>query len=369
MRIGIRYYMEVHPPESTKTISILQDLTLWAYSNHRRRVTLGAESMPVIRKTIFPDWRDVVMKEAYDRKRLNKSEMIYTFPTGTVFNFVPTDDETRWTGMRQDICYFDEVNHVPMKVYDQADIRTELRMLSSFNPAAEFWLKARMDMPDTFVDHSTYHDNPFLADSIKRSLEARALTDPNFYKVYTLGQWGTLEGLIYREGINWDIIDTMPEYYDKRVLSIDFGYSVDPCVILDVRYFRGEIWADEVEYRTGMLNSDIHHALYRRGRSLRAVADAAEPKSIEEIYSLGYDIHPSIKGQGSVNSGISLVKEFKVNVTKRSINLIKSLRNYHWATDKHGNSLNKPDHFESDGCDALRYGVGDLHNRRVIKFK
>ena len=66
------------------------------------------------------------------------------------------------------------------------------------------------------------------------------------------------------------------------------------------------------------------------------IADAAEPKSIDEIRLHGIDILACQKGVGSINRGIGYVQQQKISVTKRSVNLIKEYRNYVWITDKNG---------------------------------
>ena len=357
-----RYLIFKGGSSSSKTISILQGLTIYALQTPNSVITLSAESLPVVKKTLLVDWKKIVMQDLYQDNRFNKTEMVYTFPNKSIFQFVPADDEHRWHGMRQDITYFDEINHIRKAVYDQADIRTKVKVISSFNPTNMFWLADSFEDVNTYVDHSTYHDNPFITQSIIDALEKRISTDSNFYKVYVLGEWGSLEGLVYEEGTNWSIVDSLPDSYDKRVLAVDFGYSNDPASILDIRYFRGELFVDEVAYRTGMLNSDIHRELMQVDPNLKAIADSAEPKSIDEIFRLGYDINPSVKGRDSINSGISLVKEYKVNVTSRSINTIKELRKYNWSKDKNGSLLSKPIDNFNHSLDALRYGVVDMMN-------
>ena len=50
-------------------------------------------------------------------------------------------------------------------------------------------------------------------------------------------------------------------------------------------------------------------------------ADSSEPKSIEELYRLGYNVKPCVKGKDSINIGIDLLKRFKLCVTTKSTNL------------------------------------------------
>ncbi len=65
-------------------------------------------------------------------------------------------------------------------------------------------------------------------------------------------------------------------------------------------------------------------------------ADSAEPKSIAELRSHGINITGASKGKGSIIYGIALLQEKPFSVTARSLNLIKELRSYTWATDRNG---------------------------------
>ena len=53
-----------------------------------------------------------------------------------------------------------------------------------------------------------------------------------------------------------------------------------------------------------------------------------------------------------------------MNVTQDSLNLIKELRSYKWATDKDGKATGKPVDYMNHTIDALRYlALNKLNNR------
>jgi phage terminase large subunit len=85
------------------------------------------------------------------------------------------------------------------------------------------------------------------------------------------------------------------------------------------------------------------------------IADSAEPKSIEELYRLGWNVFPAEKGPDSIKNGIDILKRYKLSVTATSTNLLKELRSYKWAEDKDGNPLNKPVDYMNHCIDAVRY--------------
>ena len=110
-------------------------------------------------------------------------------------------------------------------------------------------------------------------------------------------------------------------------------------------------------YRTGLTNQDIAKELVRLGLDRRdeVYADSAEPKSIEEIHRMGWNVKPTAKG--AINQGIDLLRRYKLHVKETSANIIKEMRNYKYIEDKDGNLTNKPVDKYNHACDALRYSV------------
>ena len=95
-------------------------------------------------------------------------------------------------------------------------------------------------------------------------------------------------------------------------------------------------------------------------RSKLIIADCAEPKSIDEILAFGWFIEPCLKGADSIKHGIDRVLDLKIQVTSRSLNIIKELRNYSWAESKDGKRLQKPIDDFNHAMDAMRYAVMDM---------
>ena len=360
-----RYIIAYGGSSSSKSISILQLLTIYCLTNERKRVTIGAESLPVLKKTVFPDWKDVVMKDLFHQESFNRTEMVYYFPNKSKIQFIPADDDARWHGLRQDITYFDELFYIKQSIYDQADIRTKDKMISSFNPVAPFWIQDNFEDPKTYVDHSTYKDNPFVSQPIIDALEKRIKTDVNFYNVYVKGEFGSLEGLVFKQNQDWFLTEEFPEDSGKRIYGLDFGFAVDPSSLVEVVYENGELWIREHFYTKGLTNEDICNKM---DKDWEIVADSSEPKSIEEIKRKGFNIFGARKGPDSINNGIQLMKQFKINIDINSTNVIKEFRNYKWQEDKHGQTLPKPIDSNNHTIDAIRYAVDRHFSRKNVFF-
>jgi len=355
---------------SSKTISTLQYATIKMIKNANLLTTLTAESLPVIKKTVLKDWKKHVMKGLWQDKRFNKTDMIYTFPSGSQFQFVPADDESRFHGMRQDFALMDEAYNCSKKVFDHLDIRTEYNIFLTWNPTSDFWGRHLDVRSDVKMIHSTYKDNPFVSESIKSSLEMRAQTDREFYLIYVLGQYGTLKGLIFKQGEDWDFTDDFPEH--GRVMhGLDFGYT-HPTALVRVADWDNKWWLDELIYKSHLVNiGSTHPSIQTELTTLGIthediIADSASPTAIRELQGAGYRVYPAIKGKDSIVTGIKLLKSKPMMITRGSINLVKELRNYKWALDKSDNETGKPVDNWNHILDGSRYSTTQLSLAREL---
>ena len=344
---------------STKTWSLLQ-LMLIIATSQKVLVSIVSESMPHLRKGALRDM-DNILDNAHlveDRHYTrNRTENIITFPNGGMIEFFSADSYTKVHGAQRDYLFINECNNIEWEIYRQLAIRTSKVIFLDWNPRSAFWWDERLEgRDDTILIKSTYLDNPFLTASQIAEIESN-INDANWWKVYGLGETGSVEGLIYT---NWAIVQELPQTYKKEFYCIDFGFTNDPTAILRVRLSGGELWVDEIAYQSGMLNQDIVATLQKAGvpRNAAIVCDSAEQKSIAEINNLGgYRAVPVAKGRGSVVAGITAVQAYKLNVTQRSLGTIDELRNYSWRRDMNNAYINEPVDKYNHSLDALRYGV------------
>ncbi len=339
-----------------KTIAILLLLIDIAQRQKNKTISIASESYPHLRRGAIKDFLAIMEGHRYYKEeRWNKTESTYLFETGSIIEFFSVDQPGKVRGPRRDILFINEANAVPYETYTQLVIRTNDFILIDYNPVSEFFVHTEiLNKPDQDYDFIivTYKDNEGLSESIVKEIESRK-ENKNFWKVYGLGLLGDIEGKIYKD---WQIIDTIPHEAKLVRRGLDFGYSNDPSVIVDIYEYNGGFIVDEVLYQKGMTNRQLADVIMSREDKVLTVADSAEPKSIDEIRSYGVNIIGAKKGQGSVNQGIQFIQEKRISVTARSINTIRCYRNYLWRTDKDGKIINEPEHTFSDPMDAIRYG-------------
>ena len=280
------------------------------------------------------------------------------------------------------------------------DSRTLLQVILSFNPESEDgWIndyffppKATYELSDgshTFIKstvkntlclHTTFKHNDFCSEGnievIKR-LEKLGL-ESNYYRVYVLGLWGNaLKGLVFEEYAN---VDKFPAREDCKNYGygLDFGFTNDPTSIIRCALSGGELYFEEVVYKVGLINrsnegeneDNISNRLKAAGVEYdQIVADSAEPKSIRELQLDKWNIKGVKKGKDSIEAGIALIKQYKINVVGASPNLRKELKSYKYQEAKdgaQGEFTNKPIDDWNHACDAFRYWVWDQLNKSQI---
>lgn len=343
---------------SGKTWSLLQLCYTLITRKQGILVSVVGETMPFLKRGAMRDFKAIV-GESWQDVWWNATDKVYTIPTtNSSIEFFSADNEGKVHGSARDVLYVNECYFITYEIYRQLAVRTRKIIMLDYNPRSRFWVDEQLiGKPNVALIKSTYKDNPHLTPMQVAQIESNKV-DANWWRVYGMGETGSVEGLVYT---NWRIVDKMPDPYKREFYCIDFGFTNDPTAILRVRLSGGELWVDELAYRTGMLNQDIVDSLRNAGvpNNAQIVCDSAEQKSIAEINNLGkFRAVPVAKGKGSVVGGISAVQAYKLNVTQASLGTIDELRNYSWRRDTiNGGYINEPVDKYNHALDALRYGV------------
>jgi hypothetical protein len=146
---------------------------------------------------------------------------------------------------------------------------------------------------------------------------------------------------------------------DEIFYGGDFGYSVNPSVLVKIYRKADRFWVQEKIYQPGLTNQALGKKMIEVGvKTMDPVYfDSAEPKSIQELYEMGLNIIPSGKGPDSVRAGIDFLKAQKITIVDGSENIVKEHRGYCWKADKNGAELPEPMKFNDHAMDAIRYAI------------
>ena len=114
----------------------------------------------------------------------------------------------------------------------------------TFNPVNKnHWIKKHFfdyTDADTLTHHSTYLMNRFVDEAYKRRMERRKQVDPDGYRIYGLGEWGEVGGLILSNYVIEEF-DTSPTRFDYMVNAQDFGFNHANC-LGEVGFKDGEMY-------------------------------------------------------------------------------------------------------------------------------
>lgn len=245
----------------------------------------------------------------------------------------------------------------------------------TFNPVNKnHWIKkVFFDIPDENVltHHSTYLDNRFIDAAYHARMERRKKVDPEGYRIYGLGEWGEIGGLILR---NWEIraVSQNLNDYDDIALGQDFGFNHANAILLlgikdDNIYIIDEIYVHEKE--TAEIIPLAIKKAFPTNRTMWC--DSAEPDRIKAWKSAGYTRARAVEKEQSdkkyqaaqidwLKGVVAKNKTIKrmIYVHPQCVNTIKELQQWKWKKDERtGEYLDEPVPVMDDAMAALRYGV------------
>jgi phage terminase large subunit len=342
---------------SSKTYSLAQLIILKALQERGKVYTICRKTLPALKGTAYRDFFSILEDHnLYNPDNHNKSELTYKL-NGNEIEFISVDMPQKIRGRKRDVLWLNECNEFSFEDWIQLTLRTTGNIYLDFNPSDPYsWIYDNVINRDdcTFIK-STYLDNPFLPDETIKEIERLKKLDSNYWTVYGLGEIGTPIETIFR---NFNLVDSIPEQATLIAIGMDFGYSNDPTAIAEVYKLNDDLYLNELLYQKGLTNQDIANKLRDLGisRQTEIIGDSAEPKSIEEIHRLGFNIKPARKGADSVNMGIDVMRRYFLHITKNSTNLLNEIKHYKWLVDKNGKVQNKPATNQRDHLlDGIRY--------------
>lgn len=311
--------------------------------------------------------------------KMNKSDFTIDLVNGSTILFKGLDDAEKVKSIEgiTDIV-IEEASELSEDDFDQLNLRLRakcgmLQIHMMFNPVSKAnWVYRRFfengTPEDTIIVHTTYKDNPHLPKEYIDSLLRLERTNPAYYKIYVLGDFATLDKLVFPVKtvrlVSKEEVKDLPFW-----IGMDFGYTNDPTAITwgycdNVNrklYITGEY------NRRGMTNDIIAETITDLGFAKeRIIADAAEPKSIAELKGLGIRrITGAVKGQDSVKNGIDKIQRYDIIIDERCTNTIEEFNNYTWVKDKKsGEYINQPIDSFNHHIDSIRYGIQGVMKKR-----
>lgn len=360
-----------------KTIGVLFDILDWCILNSRKIATIGTDTFPNLRTGAMRDFLDICREtNVLQVSTWNKTNSTLYLPNDTIIEFYSFDTMGAH-GARRDLLYVNEANRISWETFSQLEVRTRERIILDFNPVNEFWAHTELinnpDRSDVEFLKVTYQDNEALDDATVNAIEQRRGDGTsNWWRVYGLGEIGSLEGNVY-EG--WIAEEEMPDSAKLVRYGIDFGFSNDPTAVIAVyEDEEKDIWLKQELCQTQMLTpglvAHLRDIMQMDGDSL-CVCDNARPEIIAElnangIRAIGCDKTPGEKMNGK-RYNIELVQRRKIHYLRSDKELEREYLTYAWRKKKTGEILDEPEDGNDHCMDAIAYAIRDLE-RKVVQY-
>ena len=346
-----RFIINQGGSRSSKTYSLCQLIIVYCLQNPNKVVSIVRKTFPALRATVMRDFFEVLKDlNLYEKTSHNMSENIYRFSNGSLVEFFSVDDEQKVRGRKRDLGWCNEANELWFEDFQQLNMRTEFKMIFDYNPSdSSSWLY-ELPKDESVLIKSTYKDNPFLPESIKRQIEDLSRTDEALYQIYALGEKAISKTNIFN---TWTFIMRRPERFTNYVYGLDFGYN-HPTALMRVYWCDGDIYIEPVVYESYLTPSELIERFKQLNieQSVDILADYSRPEIIAEMQNAGFNVNNANK---NVKSGINAVKTFKV-YCQQDDNLKKEYENYKWK--KIGDNItDEPVKLYDDAMDAIRYAV------------
>ena len=336
-----------------------------------------------IRRSTFNEIKKAISNMGLSRYyRINSTDMLITnVLNGRQIMFAGLDDPEKIKSISpaDDVLhrvFVEEATEIKRDAYMQ--LKKRLRGKSSiskhiifaFNPILkshwiyqEFFGKWQDDKntyedSDLMILKTTYKDNLYLTADDKRLLEDE--TDPYYYNVYSLGNWGILGHVIFK---NWRVEDLSDrvKQFDHIYNGLDFGYASDPNAIIRLHLdkTRKKIYIFDEWYQAGMSDDELLRVCRNMIGREYITCDSAEPKTIDFLANNNINAIGAVKGADSINRGIRWLQDYEIIVDVHCQNFKNEIEQYHWQEDKNGVAMAKAADVNNHLIDALRYALND----------
>jgi phage terminase large subunit len=378
LREDCRYFEIYGGRRSGKSHDVAQAICLTALSEPRHFIPVIRKVGSTIKDSIFAEYLDFFIRNQIP-VQVNKTDKEITLPNGSRIRGFGLDDSEKLKSLKgATIIHIEEANEITESDFDSLDAGLSPneypgRIFLTHNPVPQIpgslhWIQARFlqndhklskakvfDTPTgrALVLRTWYKDNAFCPEATKKVLEGYRLTNPEKYKLWALGEFTKLEGVVFSR---WDIVkEVPPEVLPESIgVGLDFGFGGDPAAALRVwtRESTREIWIKQLVYKTELFNDMLYRELIDNGVGPyeEVTADSARPDIIGDLYRMGLNGILGVKKYAGYKEDIAMrLQGYQIHILEDSTDAIKECSTYSWARDKNGKQLPKL----QDGDDHL----------------
>lgn len=217
---------------------------------------------------------------------------------------------------------------------------------------------------NAIVIKSSYRDNPFFPEVLRQEMEWDRARDPEKYAHVWLGEYERhSESRVFK---NWKVEEFETQSDVSFLLGGDWGYSIDPSVLVRCYAIGRKLFIDREAYKIGV---EIDHLpqLFDQvpgSREWTITADSARPETISYLQRHGFPkLIAAVKGKDSVKEGVIFLQNFDIVIHPRCVHTIDEFTMYSYKVDKMTGFVtpvleDKKNHV----IDSVRYAVERLRH-------
>ena len=303
---------------------------------------------------------------------------------GSKFIFRSFDTPEKCQGSTFDILFLEEVLNIDEQIVSVLSMSVSGQIYCSYNPTKTSFIDKYILKDKSNLLCTTFKDNPYLTpeqieefEHIKRKAlsPAASILDLYNYKVYYLGEFGSMSGKVFKL-----VYNCTDEDYESipapELFSIDFGFTQseqsDATAMVGCKLFEGKAYFKEYIYSTQLANNkDLAFRMHELGLDvyspivadyggmgatrIRALVTAGEYSWTEPEISSGFTVQNAVKQK--VIDGLNKMLQYDIYVTENSYNLRNEFDKYELNAEGKPKS-GCPDH----ALDACRYAACSYHN-------
>lgn len=222
--------------------------------------------------------------------------------------------------------------------------------------------------PDAVVIEVNWEDNPHFPGVLKAEMEYDRGRDPDKYAHVWLGQYQQRsDSKVFS---NWSIqeFEAPPDAVHR--FGADFGFSVDPTVLVRCHIIGRKLYIDYEAYQVGceIVDTPALFMSVPESEKWPMVADSARPETVSHLRKHGFPkIQAAVKGAKSVEDGVAWLQSYDIVVHPRCRHTIDELTAYSYKIDALTDKVlpvlaNKDNHV----IDGLRYACEGARRAQAV---
>lgn len=246
---------------------------------------------------------------------------------------------------------------IPTVRKDGSEIWAEWNPEFATDPVDSMFRGAQGPPPGSIVREVNFDANPFFPAVLRQEMEWDKKRDPEKYAHIWLGEYQKhSEARVFK---NWAVEEFERPPGTIHRLGADWGFSIDPSVMVRCSIEGNRLYVDYEAYRIGceIVNLPDLFMAIPEAEKWPSTADSARPETISHMRKHGFPkMNPAVKGAKSLEEGVAFLQSFDIVVHPRCTHLIDELTLYRYKTDPLTGEILPMLEDKNNHCiDALRY--------------